>query len=435
MNTIFPLTVHSDFALVHHVRDCYIHQQFQTFPTISENFPFWYNERHSEQLNYWTENHLAGILSSEYLIKIESKNSRLNKFLDTRQLYGFSEILSLTYLPITIASLLNLFDFSPSNNIRKKAHILLDTISEQIFHAVSPRDGSIGVVSTRMYSEYRTRTYNFTIHHWINFLLNRTMELTFNIHPSNNSKEIPFNYLDIFIASTSYKYNHQYNKNDTIIIKNSQIPIYEPIWIHWSYGRYFTDDIINSSIDFFIDYKIFKYHDFSMISSRTVFFYQLCNIFFTKLCKFILVNFFKISWVGRISDLSQSTIIIKRYFCNDEFLIISYFNDNHYRHSLPPAQQWPFIININGELIFSMYGPIINGPERELSTSATFPIITFSDMEIKLNYFTPYLFYFVQNRFNIQLSSLHEFKSNCFQISSHIKNRWNVIFKINIIPS
>lgn len=430
MDTIFPLTIHSDFALVHHVRECYIYQQFHTFPTIVKNFPFWYEERNSQKLNYWTENHLAGILSSEHLIKIESKNSRLNKFLDTRELYGFSELLSLTYLPITIASLLNLYDFSLSAEIQKQAHSLLDTISEQIFHAISPRDGSIGVVSTRMYSEYRTRTHNFTIHHWINFLLNKTVDFTY--HQTNNSKEIPFNYLDLFISSTSYRYHHIHNKNDTIIIKNSQIPLYEPIWIHWSYGRYFTDDIINASIDFFVDYKIYKYHDFSIISPHTVSFYKLCNIFFTKLCKYVLVNFFKISWFGRISDLSQSTIIIKRYFCGDEFLIISYFDNNNYRHSLPPAQQWPFIININGNLIFSMYGPIINGPERELSTSAIFPIITFSEhnTHIQLNYFTPYLFYFIQNRFNIQLSPLHVFKSNCFHITSQIIDRWNVIFKI-----
>jgi hypothetical protein len=436
MELIFPLNCHSDFHLVSHIRNCFFFDQFQTFHHIEEHFPFWYDERNSENITYWTENHLAAILSSASLIKDESNFDykihlhRLDSFLNSRIDYGFSEMFSGVYLPITIASLLNLYDFSIHPFIKKKSKILLDELTFQLINAIS-FDGSFGIVSTRMYSEYRKHTFDFTIHKWLYFILNKNHE--YNNNHYNTSNDIPFNYLDIFVMSTSYRYEKPILfQNGSIHFKNHEIPVNESIWIHWSYGKYFSSDIIQKNIDFMNQYKIYKHYDFKFMKYILLFLSyikQISNSFYS-----FILYLMKISKIGYISDISSFDISIYRHFCNSHFLILSYLSQKNHI-GIPTAQQWPFLINIDNQLLYVEYGDTVNGPQREMSQMAIFPSINVNHfnniINISLSFATNELLYMYNNfKYKIEISNDTFIHNECFEITYTQIDDSNIDFQI-----
>lgn len=415
MDLIFPLNVHSDFYMVHHIRDCFVHHQFKTFPILANDFPFWYN---SNDITYWTENHLAAILSSEHLIQTHVSHSRLESFLESRIEYGFSEIYSGIYLPITIASLLNLYDYTIHPHIEQMAKILLDQIAIDFLHAVGP-DGSFGVVSTRMYSEYRQNTFHFTISEWINFLLQNSSTSTNTFF---DLEQLPLNYLDLFLKTTTYEPPRKISLQQEYHVTNKNIPINESIWIHWSYGHYFSSPILSRSLDFMVQYEIYRHHDFHHLA------FLIHVYIFLKAFSSLLLNFFlftiKSIGLGKISELSPVDITIFRFMCDDEYMIVSFFAQ-HFHPQIPAAQQWPFLINLNSKLMYVTYGKEMDGPEREIRSLAIFPSIFQFNHSVILNFWTSSVIHFYNNFF-YRVHVHDDTQPSCFSVNLNRINDYSV---------
>lgn len=108
---------------------------------------YWYTEPNDDDCIFWTENHQILYHTSELLIgqlypDINFTNSGMNgtqhiehalplidRWLDWRGEFGFSEWHSNTYLSEDIAALINLVDFCEDENIKIKAAMVLDLLA------------------------------------------------------------------------------------------------------------------------------------------------------------------------------------------------------------------------------------------------------------------------------------------------------------------
>jgi hypothetical protein len=182
----------SDFVLIKMIRllyfsdDALIEAQTQIDQALS-GFPFWVRREKGngeyagiEKIIFWSENHTFMFLSSAYLFYQRSKQLGLpclageqeelllRAYLDAHVAFGgVYEILSCTYLPYTINSLLNLYDFADDSSIKEKAKFMLDKIVSQLL-LVCNSDGICNLsASARQYPAFRFRNMNHNINQLI----------------------------------------------------------------------------------------------------------------------------------------------------------------------------------------------------------------------------------------------------------------------------
>lgn len=132
---------------------------------------YWFTESGDPSTIFWTENHqlayhtaelLAGqLLKEEIFTKssltgeqhVERVVPKINKFLDIKGRYGWTEWHSNTYLSIEMMSLLNLVDFCLNDTIATKAAMLLDLMCFDF--ANNYYDGIYATAQARVYGRTR----------------------------------------------------------------------------------------------------------------------------------------------------------------------------------------------------------------------------------------------------------------------------------------
>jgi hypothetical protein len=149
------------------------------------DFSFWTTSKHKSgqmpSVIFWSENHTFMYLSTAYLLHqfLPSENLKhqpmalsekeatlLEIYLDAHcheKFQGVYEVLSATYLPYTLCSLLNLYDFAENPKIRYQAKEMIDRIVCS-FTLVANRSGICNLTaSARQYSHTRLRNYGHNI--------------------------------------------------------------------------------------------------------------------------------------------------------------------------------------------------------------------------------------------------------------------------------
>jgi len=145
------------------------------------SFRYWVDDPgQGDRLVFWTENHAALFLSSEWLVgRLLSKTmfvpskltgqdhakkaaARLNRWLDYRLDYGFGEFNSPVYYPFSLAPLLNLVDFADhpalasdplASTIKKKAVVVCDILMEEFIYTC--HRGAFRGAAGRTYDKFR----------------------------------------------------------------------------------------------------------------------------------------------------------------------------------------------------------------------------------------------------------------------------------------
>jgi hypothetical protein len=174
--------------------------QDPSIPSMSSSSPF------SEAMKdhcFWSENHIFMYLSSALLYHercidlslpclISSKEISLLKiYLTIHAIYpapisspptsstpassdgGMYETLSHVYLPYTVASLLNLYDFSRDSEIRSLSSLVIQKILKQLLLCTN-RDGiSTFTPSTRQFNKTQTRSWGHNVNQLIYLLTGR----------------------------------------------------------------------------------------------------------------------------------------------------------------------------------------------------------------------------------------------------------------------
>ena len=189
----------ADFVLIKLIRllyfsgDAFNEAHDIIFESLS-NFPFWVRKdksndifRKIENIVFWSENHTFMFLSSAHLFHQKAKQlgkpslveereeSLLKAYLNAHSSFeGVYETLSCTYLPYTICSLLNLFDFSEDGFIRDLSSTLLQSIISQ-FLMVTNVDGICNIsASARQYPAFRFRNTSHNVNQLIRLCTGRS---------------------------------------------------------------------------------------------------------------------------------------------------------------------------------------------------------------------------------------------------------------------
>lgn len=139
---------------------------------------------------FWSENHIFMYLSSALLyhehcmdhflpcLVTNREISLLKIYLTVHALYpstspsdgGMYETLSHVYLPYTLASLLNLFDFSRDPEIRNLASIVIQKIVNQLLLCTNCDGISTFTPSTRQFNKTQTRSWGHNVNQLIYLL-------------------------------------------------------------------------------------------------------------------------------------------------------------------------------------------------------------------------------------------------------------------------
>jgi hypothetical protein len=165
----------SDFRMIGLIRFVY---QFLGTPLVRQSlqdsveqcildFKYWPDEPGIDNMCTWSENHHILFSTCEYLAghfyeqdtfsnsghsgleKYKRGKERVTRWLDLRYKTGFSEWLSNVYYTEDIAPLVALIDFSPDDEIRKKASMVLDLMLFDM--ALNHYNGTFGSTHGRSY--------------------------------------------------------------------------------------------------------------------------------------------------------------------------------------------------------------------------------------------------------------------------------------------
>lgn len=393
LNNLLPYNEKTDMAMVTRLHK--IIKNKEVSRKLLTEYNFWYNNN-SDQV-FWSENHYIMHVSSEYILRTQLEElistnleDRLNAFLDVKINIGFAEFLSPVYLPFTITSLLNLYDFSNNKIIQDKCQILLDTLAYQIL-SLSLTDGTLISPSGRSYIRHRKSTWNH-INYFVDFLIKGTNIL--NSEPEMALKEIlsvtkyrPSNYVFVNFRKERIITTINISKSfDELVsfMKDFSLDIF--VSTLWSYGCYFPSNkkVLKKIIIFMDTYNLWNHPHFKELKKiRKIF----CNV---NCCALFLLPLSKL-----VSNISEGGYLlnVSIYVCREKnYCLSSVIN---YNEGYSIFQQCPFTLNLNGIPIWFSYGEVSNGGLRglgnqeannEMSTARITPFIKHNKNKITAKY-------------------------------------------------
>jgi rhamnogalacturonyl hydrolase YesR len=130
-------------------------------------FKYWIDEPGTDQMAYWTENHQILFHTAELLMgqrhketvfensgmtgaeHMEHAHGRIERWLEYRGRYGFSEWHSSVYFNEDLPALLNIVDFAEDADLRHRAAMVLDVMAIDL--ATNMFDGAFATTAGRIY--------------------------------------------------------------------------------------------------------------------------------------------------------------------------------------------------------------------------------------------------------------------------------------------
>lgn len=359
LNSILPYGETTDMVLVTRLHK--IIQNKEIARKLLTEYNFWYNNN-SDQV-FWSENHFIMNVSSEYILKQQlnelistNLEDRLNAFLDVKINIGFAEFLSPVYLPFTITSLLNLYDYSNNEIIQDKCQILLDTLAYQIL-SVSLTNGTLISPSGRSYIRHRKSTWNH-LNYFIDFLIKGTNTIYSGSEMA--LKEIlsvtqyrPSNFVYINFSTEHIITTINISKSfDELVSFIKDYPLDTFVSTLWSYGCYFPSNkkVLRKVILFMDTYNLWNHPHFKALKKiRKIF----CSV---SCCSNVLLPLSKL--LINVSNGAQ-LLNVSVYVCKEKNYCLS--STINYNEGLSTFQQSVLTLNLDGIPIWFSYGKISNG--------------------------------------------------------------------------
>jgi hypothetical protein len=375
----------TDFRLVPLVRNAFLTKNFDVLQEIKDKVHFWpegpdffKNIPEDEHMVYWTENHLSGILSTEYLIAQHLNqpllHNRLEQFLESRLRYGSSEYLSVAYQAYTLAGILNIVDFCTDEKLKHMATQFCNMIVEQYAHVINPFTGNVASAGGRMYAYMRHTTDKLKISPLCYLLVGQPERM-------DQFDQYKFT-LAYALKTTTYKIP---DRAFQIIQKRREpgthyskmrltapfISTDEPIWICWTYGHYTARPV--EAVRFMYDHGLHYHHHFRAAISKvfglgnvSVVLMQLTILLFYPIISLLLYMFGTVSW---LTDVELETVTMVQ---NKSVVVITAAVPKNTR-GRPAAQQFPAQILVNDLTVYINFGQIISGVKKEMSGMSMMP--------------------------------------------------------------
>lgn len=412
LDSILPVKECSDMTVVTRIRQIISQDMVTIAEQLIKEFPFWYDPVLTPSIGqvFWSENHYIMNVSSEFLLRemlglaIPSDlTQRLQIFLDVKKCFGTAEWLSPVYLPFTITSLLNLYDFCENESIRNDCKLVLDRIATEVLSATCSFNGSIISPSGRAYARHRKNTKGLHLSLFIDFLLSGrnivnppdAPEMALRAALSDTTyRPSPSVYTNLDSLSntteTSIKLSSHFDEiTHYLEANNVSLDIFASIL--WSYGAYIPSGYANMGkiVAFMDTYNLFQHPHFKALAkTRKILGGRRRPSHFTR---FIYL----LSKCTIANDYSKGALLTNASMCVFKQGNVVMSSLIHYNDGLPSFQQWPFAINLNGVALWCAYGSVGGGgmsclgnPEagKELSTARLLPKITQSGNRLTAKY-------------------------------------------------
>jgi len=389
--SIFPPNEKSDMVLVGELRRIITGDDPREAETVLDTLEFWYHMKmETTGQVYWTENHSLMYLSS-HLLLLEfvqrdiprSLLARLEFFLSFKAKHGLAEFLSPVYLPFTLSSLLNLYDYTHIEKIRDLSHDVLCAISTQLL-SVALDDASFVSPSARSYARHREKTTGHHISVFLEFLLHDgRLDLT----DKDASQAL---YKTLF--TTTFRFNREtFKQNDKIVVSPSYDTLLSSlahfhhqddddiiVTMLWSHGIFIPlqTSLARRVIRFMDTFHLWRHPHFQALATAR----SLLSCVSLS-CMASMVSCLAYSPLVRPyvrgAYLTDASIA---FFKEDDVVLASITEG--YNTGLPCYQQWPWIVNLAGIPLWCAYGNIGTGgigclgntdAASEMSTSRVMP--------------------------------------------------------------
>lgn len=379
----------TDFRLVPLVRRAFLENKFDVFQEIKDKVHFWptgpdffKNIPEDEHMVYWTENHLSGILTTEYLVAQQSgtklNHNRLEQFLESRVKYGSSEYLSVAYQAYTMAGILNLVDFCTDPYIQQLAKKFCDMIVMQYAYVINPFTGHVASAGGRMYAYMRRTTDKLKISPLCYLLIGQPermdqfdpMKFTLAYALKTTTYKVPERALEI-IAERRQPGTHGYSVRLTAPALSSS----EPIWVLWTFGQYANSTRAIETVRFFYEHGLHYHHHFKGAESLfglgtvSVLLIQVLLLIFYLVFMLLFYMFGTVSW---LTDVTLDTVTMVQ----DKSVVVITAAVPRSVRGRPAAQQFPCQILINDMTVYTNFGKIMSGVKKEMSGMSMMPHIT-----------------------------------------------------------
>lgn len=409
LDGILPPAECSDMLLTTRLRAILRNNERGIAERVMREYKFWYHDMMDTTSQvYWSENHYIMNCSCELLLREylgydipEALLQRIRMFLTLKMDLGMAEFLSPVYLPFTIASLLNLYDYTTIQVIRDQCAYIMQRLGKGVL-TVASMDGGIVSPSGRAYARHREKTTGLHLNLFIEFL--------------RRGKPLPYNPLDAEMAlrevlsSTSYRPPASvftYHSIEPLDVDMTLSPSYDELleFLHqddevtddifvsvlWSHGIYFPRDLesVRRVVTFMDAHGLWSHPHFKVLKRiRSIFSCskgQKCIV----RALHALSNAYVVNDYVRGAYLTDATLRVHR---EGNVVLSSLVN---YNHGLPSFQQWPFAINLDGIPIWSGYGavnqgviPCLGNPEagKEMSTARVIPILSHIHNHLRVTY-------------------------------------------------
>jgi len=333
-----------DFRLAQLVRILALTREYdaQILPVVTK-LKYWLTPGEDKYV-YWSENHMILWMSSGYLLhKLasapidENLELRLNHYLDLKIKYGFYEFMSSTYLPFTLAGLLNLADFAPDAGIRSKATRAANILIKN-WLLVTNDQGAFYPAAGRNYASQYTAVLSRSIS-WITSRIGSMGNGTdyvgaFLATSSIDLREAAASYRTT--VDTTFTFGHSQSEHRTIHPRLSRV---DRTLFQWSSGGYFHPDVADDTTYLVDLYDLEDHRNFDVFRS---------------------IPDFPDSWSGgistigatftRSSDISSASV---RIFKNRGTVLTSL--DDFYP-GYRGYQQWPWVATAGDIAVWTQSG-------------------------------------------------------------------------------
>lgn len=380
-SNILPVAETSDMSLVTYLPQIIRSNDMTSAKELFASYKFWYHEGMMETGQvFWSENHYIMNCSSELLIR-EMLNEeippallrRISVFLRLKVDHGFAEFFSPVYLPFTIASILNLYDFSKNKEIKELSQKALDRVSFQIASATLP-DGSMITPSGRSYARHRITTTKLHIHQFVDFLINRGLQVTNEPltalratlpFTSYRPPETAYRYLKSK-GPREFEFSLSPSLKELITFLDKEASDDPSVYVSnlWSHGAYLPLHVspIQIILSFMDAQSLWKHPHFKALSvARTVL--KIMSTSMATVLLFALASLYIVNDYARGGLLTGARVRIYR---EGSVVLASLVN---YNQGLPSFQQWPWTLNLGGIPIWCSYGSVGSAGLSKLGNS------------------------------------------------------------------
>lgn len=399
LERILPPGEKSDMALTAAIPFIVRTNDVITARQILGELPLWYSEKTNAYSQvFWTENHYLMCTSCDYVLRRflgeeipATLTKRLHALLDLKLEVGMAEFLSPVYYPFTIASLLNLFDYSGCDVLRQKTDGILNEIAHQLL-CFTQSDGSMVSPSGRSYARHRNTSTGQHIHQFIDFVCSGAVKGTPDqalystlITTTWKPKHFPLPRYETNLVLTPDP-NHLIRVLDRLVGRGLEdLDTY--VSILWSYGMYVppTHALRSMVVSFMDNHGLWDHPHFQSIQ---------------KIRRWLC--FSPAFWIGLVSDLFFSPYVRGLWLVGAKATIyregrVMLSSLTGYNEGLPSFQQWPWVVNLDGVVLWCGFGDatkssLFGNTEAESSSARLLPTVIHESNRLVADYRAQHIF-------------------------------------------